>query len=176
MRIRDIVPNEYDGYYGRYIAKLRPDTELRQRFETGKSELIDFFDSVPEEKLDHRYAPNKWTIKEVFQHMIDSERIFIYRCFRIARRDETALAGFDQNEYITPSGASQKSLETISLEFRVTREASITLLDSLHDDDLRSIGNANGASLSARAAAAVIIGHNIWHREIIKERYLRSSC
>ena len=80
--------------------------------------------------------PGKWCIKEILQHLIDTERIFMYRCFRIARNDKTALAGFDQNIYVDPSSAVNKSIEILLDEFRVVRESSISLLNSLSDENL----------------------------------------
>jgi len=95
-----------------------------------------------------------------------------YRCFRIARNDKTPLAGFDQNIYIDPSGASNKSLSSLLNEYAQTRDSSIALLNSLTEDDLKRKGEANGGDMSARAAAFTIIGHEIWHMEIIANRYL----
>ncbi|MFD2568305.1 DinB family protein [Pseudotenacibaculum haliotis] len=168
----DISPSEYDVYYKRYLDKLSEDTELKIGFKSGKKEVIDFFRKIPEDKLDYRYQPEKWSIKEVLQHLIDTERIFIYRCFRIARRDETPLTGFDQNTYIEPSGASKKSIDQLLYEYEINRNNSINLLLSLSDEDLAFVGNSNGGPMSARVAAFTILGHDIWHMEVIKEKYL----
>lgn len=168
----DISPLEYDVYYKRYLDKLSEDTELKIGFKSGKKEVIDFFRKIPEDKLDYRYQPEKWSIKEVLQHLIDTERIFIYRCFRIARRDETPLTGFDQNTYIEPSGASEKSIDQLLYEYEINRNNSINLLLSLSDEDLAFVGNSNGSPMSARVAAFTILGHDIWHMEVIKEKYL----
>lgn len=163
---------EFDAYYKRYIDKLSNDTALRKGFETGKATVVDFFKRIPEEKLSYRYQPEKWSIKEVLQHMIDTERIFMYRCFRIARRDTTALKGFDQNIYVTPSKAHEKSIESLLNEFIVNRNNSIVLLDSLSDEDLAFIGTASENAMSARAAAFTVLGHDIWHMDVITDKYL----
>ncbi len=163
---------EFDNYYARYIDKLSEKTTLREGFKTGRENVIRFFRSIPENKLEYRYEEKKWTIKEILQHLIDTERIFMYRCFRIARNDTTALAGFDQNIYIEPSNANGKSIENLINEFEVNRNNSICLLDSLTDKDLCFMGDANGGNMSARAAAFTIIGHDIWHMEVIEQRYL----
>ncbi|WP_405207370.1 DinB family protein [Aquimarina sp. LLG6339-5] len=172
MNSTGLSSKEYDEYYGRYIDKSSPEQDLREGFEIGKDDVIDFFRSIPQEKQEYRYDINKWSIKEVLQHLIDTERIFIYRCFRIARNDKTSLAGFDQNIYIDPSGANQKSMNELIGEFEIVRKNSISFLNSINDDQLMYIGNANGGKMSARAAAFTIIGHEIWHIDIIKERYL----
>lgn len=168
----DLSPKEFDEYYLRYIDKVSKNTSLRKGVRDGKKTVIDFFTSIPSEKLTYRYQPEKWSIKEVLQHLIDTERIFMYRCFRIARKDVTPLAGFDQNTYITPSEADKKSLGDLLNEFIINRNNSIALLNSLSDENLQHIGNSNGSDMSARAAAFTILGHDIWHMEIIKERYL----
>lgn len=172
MTKSDLNPSEFDEYYSRYINKLSNETELREGFVNGKDTLINFFKSIPEEKWTYRYRPEKWSVKEILQHLIDTERIFMYRCFRIARRDETALAGYDQNIYITPSGANDKSINSLLNEFLINRNHSISLLDSLTDENLCFIGNSNGGIMSARAAAFTILGHDIWHMEVIQNNYL----
>ncbi len=172
MKKLEVSPHEYDEYYGRYIHKLSDDITLIDSFSEGAIKTYDFFNSIPKEKLDYKYQPEKWSVKEVFQHLIDTERIFMYRCFRIARRDTTALAGYDQNIYVSPSNANTKSIGDLLEEFKINRVNSIQLLKSLNNEDLCFTGNANGAKMSARAAAFIIPGHNIWHIEIIKERYL----
>ncbi len=168
----DLNPSEFDDYYLRYIDKLSIKTELRKGFEIGKDTIINFFTSIPEEKLTYRYAPEKWSVKEVLQHLIDTERIFMYRCFRIARLDKTPLAGYDQDIYMKPSEAHTKSLENLLEEFTLNRNHSISLLNSLSDEDLCFIGKSSGNAMSARAAAFTVIGHDIWHLEVIENRYL----
>jgi len=168
----DLKAIEFDVYYKRYIDKLSEETHLLKGFEIGQQNVINFFKAIPTEKLDYKYQPEKSSVKEILQHQIDTERIFIYRCFRIARRDETPLTGFDQNIYIEPSNADNKAIDQLLDEFKAMRGHSISLLNSLSENDLCYIGNSNGAAMSARAAAFTIIGHDIWHMEVIKEKYL----
>ena len=172
MKRTDLKPNEFNEYYERYIQKLTDTIELIESFEYGKQKVMEFFNSIPEEKLNYRYEPKKSSIMDVLQHLIDTERVFMYRCLRIARNDSTPLAGFDQNEYIVPSGASKKTKDELLNEFKINRENSVALLKSLSDENLKFIGNASGSDLSARAAAFIIPGHDIWHMEVIKESYL----
>ena len=172
MTTTDLQPNEFDPYYARYIDKLSPSLELRESFVEGKSHVVRFFETIPAEKLEFQYEPGKWNCKEILQHLIDTERVFQYRCFRIARNDKTELAGFDQTIYIDPSNATQKPIDNLIREFEIVRESSISLLNSLSDDDLKNIGNANNGAMSARAAAFTITGHEIWHMEIISKKYL----
>ncbi|AXT50426.1 DinB family protein [Aquimarina sp. BL5] len=172
MKITDLDAKEYDQYYGRYINKLSTEIELIAGFREGMKNVVQFFEGIPDTKISYRYEAGKWNVMEIFQHLIDTERIFMYRCFRIARNDKTSLAGFDQNIYIEPSGANQKSIDSLINEFKIVRQSSILFLESITKDQLKYIGNANGGGMSARAAAFTIIGHETWHMDIINERYL----
>ncbi|APZ47906.1 hypothetical protein BW723_17100 [Polaribacter reichenbachii] len=172
MKRQDLKLEEFEIYFKRYLDKLNNETELLQGFIDGKSATTSFFKSISKDKLEFRYQPEKWSIKEILQHLIDTERIFMYRCFRIARRDTTALAGYDQEIYNHPSKANKKSLENLLNEFNINRNNSIALLQSLSDDDLCFTGKASGGKMSARAAAFIIIGHDIWHTDVIKNKYL----
>lgn len=172
MTKADINPNEYNEYYSSYIGLLDDNTELIDGYYQDKKMMEEFINSIPDDKLSYRYQPGKWSVSEVIQHLIDTERIFMYRCFRIARNDKTELAGFDQDNFIIPSEANSKSKEQILEEFSASRNYSISLLKSLTEKNLALIGNANGGNVSARAGAYIVLGHDIWHTNIIKERYL----
>jgi len=169
---QDLKPTEYNEYYESYIAKIPNETRLISGLELDESMVINFFSSIPKDKLEYRYLPEKWSPKEILQHLIDTERIFMYRLLRIARKDTTELAGFDQDIYINPSKASSKSLESLIQEFTVTRMYSINLIRSISDENLLNIGSASNSKVSARACAFILLGHSIWHIDIIKERYL----
>lgn len=172
MKITDIDKTEYADFYSGYLDLVPKQTTLMDGYKHGLINVTDFFQNIPAIKLNHAYAHEKWSVKEVFQHLIDTERVFQYRCFCIARQDKTALPGFEQNDYIAPSMAKNKSLESLTDEFASVRQSFITLLNSLRDEDLKHIGNANSNPMSARAAAFVVLGHYLWHINIIKERYL----
>jgi len=172
MKVTEINSQEYQVFYSTYISKVPKSISLIDGYKTGEKRILNFFKAIPKDKLMYRYAPNKWSIKEIFQHIIDTERVFIYRCFTIARHDKTALAGFEQDDYIAPSNADKKTIDDLVEEYKAVRLNSIVLLKSLNDDDLKFIGHVNGAEMSARAAAFVILGHEIHHLEVIKERYL----
>jgi uncharacterized damage-inducible protein DinB len=172
MTRKDLKKEEFNPYYGNYINKLDINLDLRTGFTIGKEKVCNFFKAIPNEKLDFKYTSDKWTIKEVFQHIIDTERIFIYRLFRIARGDKTSLTGFDQNIYVKPSRANEKTIDDLLNEFTATRDYSISLINSLSNEDLKTVGFSNEDKMSARAAAFTIIGHEIWHIEVIKDKYL----
>ncbi|SFZ91924.1 DinB superfamily protein [Flaviramulus basaltis] len=172
MTRQDLVTEEYNPFYSTYINMLPKELDLIEGFEVGFNNVLDFFKSIPKEKLEYKYAEDKWTIKEVFQHIIDTERIFMYRCLRVARQDKTPLSGFEQNDYIMPSKANRKTIASLLEEYQVTRQSSIVLLKSFTSEDLKCIGISSGNVMSARSAAFSTIGHEIWHMNIISERYL----
>lgn len=170
---KDIKPTEYNEYYKRYIDKVSNDTNLINGLDADKKMVIDFFSSIPEEKLEYRYLPEKWTIKELLQHIIDTERIFMYRLLCISRNDKTALPGYEQDDYVAPSEANKKTLAALIHEFTITRLYTINLINSISDENLMNLGTASDTPMSARACAFLLLGHSIWHIEIIKERYLQ---
>lgn len=172
MKISDVKPNEYNVYYERYISLVSNETTLIDGLIKDKKMVIDFFSSIPKDKLEYRYQPEKWTVKDLLQHIIDTERIFMYRLLRIARGDETALAGFDQDIYVAPSNANNKSLKNLLEEFSITRMYSLNLINSLSEESLKNLGTASDSTVSARACGFILLGHSIWHIDIIKERYL----
>ena len=172
MKILELNTNEYDAYYSRYLNLVNDNSTLIEGYQKGKKEMIDLINSIPEEKMSFRYQPEKWSINELIQHLIDTERIFMYRCFRIARNDSTQLAGFEQDDFIKPSEADLKTKAEILAEFTINRDNSISLLKSLSDKNLCFIGNANGGDASARSVAFTVLGHDKHHTNIIKERYL----
>lgn len=172
MTKKDIQPSEYNEYFGRYINLVSDETQLLQGLENDKKFVTDFFSSIPKEKLEYRYQPEKWTIKEVLQHIIDTERIFMYRFLRIARADKTALMGFEQDDFIFSSEANSKSIDELLQEFMVTRLYTLNLVKSIPTKYLSNMGVASNSPISARACAFILLGHSIWHSNIIKERYL----
>jgi len=172
MKKQDLNTTEYNDYIAGYINKIDDNTELLSGYEADKKKIIDFFSTIPENKLTYRYQPEKWSVKEVFQHIIDTERIFMYRLLRIARNDKTPLPGYDQDIFIEPSGANEKSLEVLLKEFEITRTYSINILESLSTTNLKNMGVVSESPISARACAFLLLGHSFWHIEIIKERYL----
>jgi len=172
MTKAELKSNEYNAYYENYISQVSNETTLIGGLEEDKKMVIDFFSSIPKEKLEYRYQPEKWTIKELFQHLIDTERIFMYRLLRIARKDETALPGYEQDDYVVPSEANNKSLEELLEEFSITRMYSINLINSISEDNLKNFGTASNSPTSARACGFILLGHSVWHINIINERYL----
>ncbi|GAB4258072.1 MAG: DinB family protein [Saprospiraceae bacterium] len=163
--------SEYAPYYHTYISKV-PGDDLLQALEQSMNETLSFFRAIPSGKWEHRYAPDKWTIKEVLQHLIDGERVFAYRALAIARGDKTSLPGFDENEYAANGNANQLSPEALLAEYESVRKATLSLFRNMSEDASRIIGTANNNPTSARALGFCIAGHEQHHREVVAERYL----
>ena len=172
MTIKNLEQNEYSPYFKRYLDKLSPELNLKEAYLENNQLFEKFFEQIPDDKLQYSYEPGKWTVKQVYQHVIDTERIFAYRIFRMGRKDKTPLANFDQEIYNDPSGASHKSRAQLNEEYRVTRSNTSVIINSLTDEQLCFIGTSGDAPISARAAAFIALGHEIWHMDIIRERYL----
>ena len=169
------LEGEYAPYAIMYI-KLVPDdgfvlTHMRKNFEEIRSLIL----SLPKEKLVYRYAPDKWTIKDILVHIIDDERIFAYRALRFARNDVTELPGFEQDDYARVAGAGERSLASIFEEYESVRSSTIAMFNSFDEEALKRSGIANGNRMSVRGTLYHLAGHELHHLNIIKERYLGST-
>ena len=165
-------PNEYAPYASMYISLLPDDGLVLKHLEDNLRATTEFMRALPEEKLSYRYSEGKWTIKEIIAHLIDDERIYSYRALRFARNDQTELPGFEQDDYALESGANERSLEHLLEEFAAVRRSTIALFNSFDDRVLTRSGVASGNVMSVRAIAYHLAGHELRHRNIIKERYL----
>jgi hypothetical protein len=164
-------PSEYAPYFEKYIA-LVPEGEIVATLSRQADDTLKFLSRLNEAQGELRYAPDKWSVKEVVGHLIDTERIFAYRALRFARGDRTPLAGFDENNYVANAGYSERSLSSLLDEFESVRESSLSLFNYLGDAAWSRRGIANENEISVRALAWIIAGHELHHREIIRSRYL----
>ena len=121
---------------------------------------------------DQVYAPNKWTVKDIIQHVIDTERILCYRALRFARNDRNELPGFEENSFAENTTANNRSIKDMLDEFAIVRKGSIALFNNFNDEMLNRSGKASGREISVLALGFVLTGHQIHHFNIIKERYL----
>lgn len=167
-------PSEYDPYYQKYIG-LVPEDEIVPALESQISELKGLFDGVPEEKGTFAYDDGKWSVKEVISHLIDGERIFAYRAFRIARGDRTPIEGFEQEGYIENAHANRRSFGELLNEFKLLREANLLFFKNLEAGDWVRTGIANNVEISVRSLAWIMAGHIRHHTAILRERYLTNN-
>jgi uncharacterized damage-inducible protein DinB len=164
-------PTEYVPYFGKYISLVEGD-DIVAALNTQIDDTLAFLHGLSESQGDLRYAPGKWSIKEVIGHLIDTERIFAYRALRFARNDQSSLPGFDENSYVANSNYATHRLADLAEEFELVRKANIYLFRHLGGEDWDRHGKANDNEISVRALAYNIAGHELHHRGIIRERYL----
>ena len=127
--------------------------------------------AIPSEKTNFAYGPDKWTIKQLFQHVIDTERIFAYRALALSRKEPAALLGFDENEYAKNANAANRNWKDMLTEWRVVRQSTNLLFASFTEEQLMSMGTASGYPISVNALGFIIFGHALHHLHILKERY-----
>jgi len=171
MTTTDLSPTEYLPYFSTYITKAA-NVEMIEGLALGQTTMVSFFKELSNTVLEYRYAEGKWTPKEILNHLVDAERVFTYRALRFARQDQTALSGFNEDDYAKESFATHKTLEDLLHEYETTRAATIALFKSFNSEILTSIGVAGSGEVSVRSLAFLIIGHEQHHMDIIKERYL----
>ena len=164
-------PSEYDPYYERYISLVEND-EIIGTLGAQPTKLQDLLTALPEEKGDFRYAEGKWSIKDLLGHLIDGERMFAYRLFRISRGDQTPIEGFEQDGYIENAHSGSRSFGDLLEEFTLLRRSTMILIKNLTDEDWGRLGTANNVSVSVRALIYIMAGHIEHHLAILKERYL----
>jgi uncharacterized damage-inducible protein DinB len=172
MNLNQLQPTEYAPYFQRYLDEIDTTYTLIEELEIAVHRLIKFVQNIPLDKFDYQYAEGKWTIKDILQHIIDTERIFAYRALRIARNDTTPLPGFDENVFAEMAQANTRSIQELLTELGVVRQATLCLFKSLKQDDFLKIGTASNHLISVRALGFLIIGHQNHHQRIFEERYL----
>ena len=162
---------EYAPHYGTYVSKV-PEGDVLHILESQRTETQSMLRGLSDAQALHRYAPGKWSIKEVIGHVSDAERVFAYRALRFARNDQTPLASFEQ-ETFTPAGKfDARSLRDLAAELDAVRGATLALFRGLDGEALVRRGTASGNEVSVRALAYIIAGHERHHVGILRERYL----
>lgn len=172
MKSNQLETNEYAPYHGAYITEIDPTYTLVEELEISVHNFVHFVREIPMDKYDYRYAEGKWTIKDIIQHLIDSERVFAYRALRFSRGDTTELPGFEENDYAANAHGDDRSINDLLTEMSALRHANIMFFKSLKEEDLMRKGTASGFTVSVRALGFLIIGHQNHHMKIFKERYL----
>jgi uncharacterized damage-inducible protein DinB len=163
--------NRMPEYFQRYVNQVSED-ELMEAMKNQTPLFIAFLENIPANKRDYRYAEGKWTIKEVLQHIIDTERIFAYRSLCIARKETASLPGFDENSYADNSKANKRNWNEMIEEFKAVRRSSEIMFGSFDDEQLDTTGTSNNNSIYVLAIGFILVGHVNHHVTILKERYL----
>jgi len=170
MKVAKPEPGEYAAYYEKYIS-LVPGNDVAHALEAQRLQTMQLFAGRSERDGNFRYAPDKWTVKDVLGHIIDSERIFAYRALRIARADKTPIEGFEQDDYVRSGGFNERPLASLAEEFAQVRNATLALFRSFSKEAWLRRGTANKNEVSVRALAYISAGHELHHRKVLEERY-----
>jgi hypothetical protein len=164
--------SEAAEYYFKYIEQAPQRGDIRLALETQLDETMSLLNRIPDEKSLHRYAPDKWSIRQVVSHLSDTERLFVFRAMWFARGLDLPLPSFDQDIVIQGARADERSWKGLIEEFRAVRAATIPFFASVPDDGWDRRGIASGYSFTVRALAYITTGHVAHHVNILRERYL----
>ena len=168
-----IPKNEYAPYFEQYMQLVTKEGKsIIENMQDSQIEFDTILRNLPEEKHNFCYAEGKWTLKELIQHSIDTERVFCYRALCFARNDKTSLPGFDQDIFVDNGNANQLKYTDLLDEMETLRKSTIQLYKSFSEEALLRIGVASGNKMSVRALGYLFSGHQMHHLNIVKERYL----
>jgi uncharacterized damage-inducible protein DinB len=169
-----MVPKtEYAPYFEQYMQlSALKDKTIIESLESAQDEFESVLRNLPDKKHSYSYASGKWTLKELIQHIIDTERVFCYRALSFARNDQTPLPGFDQDIFVDNDTANERDYYDLLDEMKVLRKSSIQLFNSFSKEALLRIGVASNNKMSVRPLGYLFSGHQIHHIKIVKERYL----
>jgi hypothetical protein len=164
-------PGEHAPYVTQYIDAL-PDQPILDQLESVAAKTHACFAGLSEEQGDLRYRPGKWSVKEVLGHVVDTERVFAYRALSFSRGEAQSLPGFDEAGYVAGARFAGRTLVSLLEEYVVVRAATLRLFRGLDEEQWRRAGVANGHPFSVRAIAWALAGHDLHHRNVVRERYL----
>jgi hypothetical protein len=167
-------PDEYAPYYARYISLVKGE-DILTALDQQRRDTMTLLCGRDEEDGDFRYAPEKWSAKEVLGHMCDTERVFAYRALRISRADATPLEGYEQDDYVRNGPFAHRQLSDLVEDFIAVRRATVSLLRNLDEEAWMRRGIANKNEVSVRGIAYIIAGHELHHRSILEEKYFLRS-
>lgn len=161
---------EYAPYAQQYMDAV-PDGEFHYLLNENTEDVLQFFGGLPLQKHGFTYSEGKWTVKQVLQHIIDTERVFSYRALVTSRGDRSPLPAFEENDYAAKADASDRSMESLLEEFAAVRQSTSLLFATMTDADSAFLGNGPAHPVSARALGYMLIGHARHHSAVVKERY-----
>lgn len=164
--------DEFDAYYQRYVSLVETD-DIVSTLRNQIAETLAALAEIDEEKAGFRYAPGKWSVKELLGHIIDAERIFAYRALRIGRGDATPIEGYEQDDYIKNAEFDNCRLTHLAMEFALVRQSNVLMYEGLSESAWQRRGVANNCEITVRALAYISAGHELYHLDILKERYLK---
>ena len=162
---------EMPPFYHGYVTRM-DQVDLFEALEQNTKQTIRTLETITSEQSLHRYAPGKWSLREVVQHLTDCERIMAYRALCFARGEQAALPGFDEDAYVANADTDRRAWTDLTTEWRTVRASNTDLLQSFTAEMLARWGTANGGRVTVRALGWIIAGHTDHHLHVITERYL----
>ncbi len=165
------MSNELPEFYQKYIESFQGETVVRDMIMAG-DEALDFYKSLGPGVYDYRYTEGKWTVREILGHVIDAERVFAYRALCFGRGDKTPLPGFEQDDWIPHMNLERRTMNFLISEFAALRASSVDLFSSFSPEMYSQSGVASGVKFTVEELGKILVGHEVHHRNIIKERYL----
>lgn len=159
------------GFYRNYVQEAGNGdvvADFRAQIQTAH----EVFGKEFRDRLDHRYAPGKWSVIEILGHLIDAERVFMYRAMRFSRNDQTPLPGYEEDEFIAATDFGARGVDNLLEEFEGLRRATIALYVGLTEEEKWRVGNANGTRISVYALFLATLGHFNHHLGVVGERYV----
>ncbi|MBW4081785.1 DinB family protein [Paenibacillus sp. S150] len=166
-------PSEYSEFPARYIALVPPEGELAALLKEQSVQVYELLGGLSEEQGSYRYAPDKWSIKQLLGHLTDNDRIMSYRLLAIARGETAPLPGYEEKLYAAAGEFDRFTLQELVQHYKLVRQSTLALLESLPEAAWTRMGTASDSPISVRAVACVIIGHELHHLGVLKERYLK---
>jgi hypothetical protein len=163
--------SDYAPLHASYVALVADEEEILTAMERQSSETQKLLSSLDEARASYRYAPEKWTVKELFGHVADSERILGYRALSVARGEVQPLPGYDENDYVRNASFESWKLGDLAELYALARRANIVFFKNLQPEAWERRGTANGYPVSVRGLAYVIVGHERHHLKVLREKY-----
>ena len=174
IAFRSVLPPsaEYAPYYAGYVARVGAG-DIIETLRRQQTEMVKLIAGLTAEQASFKYAPGKWSAREVIGHVIDAERIFAYRALRVGRNDKTPLPGFEENDYVANGNFDERAVGDLATDFDHLRTTTVDLFNQFSQDAWLRVGVANAFDVSVRALAWIIAGHALHHREILLTQYLK---
>ena len=169
--LRPPDPAEFASFYAGYVARVRHVVDPMGELTAQRTRVRALLAPLPDSRAAYRYAPGKWSVKDLVGHLADAERIFAYRLLRIARGDRTPLAGWDENTYAATADSDNREMQEILEDWTAARDSTIALVHGLPDDCWERSGSANDATVTVRALLYIVLGHTEHHVAVLREKY-----
>jgi len=175
MSDRRPAPDEHSPFYADYVARVPAGRSVLDVLRDQRGEIASLLAGVPRERWEHRYAPGKWTLREVVGHVLDGEWVFASRALHFARNNPGPMPGMEQEPFLAAAGYGARPLDSIAAELDHLRAAVLAQFEACPSEAFDRRGTASGAEITVRALLFVLAGHAAHHLDVLRERYLASG-